>query len=187
MSSIENQDQIQAFCAGRANPSRCERVRVGGSDGGVDDMKAFRLENRIKSLAERAIIIMDQEAQGLFSLRKFPNQLPGLLSNPDLIGIGGDTGKMNATRSQFDEEEHIECLKKGCFYCEKITRQDLFFVVGHEMTPSNGPISDRCRENTITTEYISNRCQGNCEAQLEEFTQNLAVTHAGILLSDLDD
>ena len=51
---------------------------------------------------------MDQETQGLFSVGKFPNQLPGLLSNPDLIGIGGDTSKMNLARTQFDEEEHVE-------------------------------------------------------------------------------
>ena len=82
-------------------------------------MEAFTPENSIKGWAERAIIIMDQEAQGLFSLGKFPNQLPGLLRNPDLIGVGGDTRKMNLTGTQFDEEEDVECLKKGCFYCEK--------------------------------------------------------------------
>jgi hypothetical protein len=43
-------------------------------------------------------------------------------------------------RTQFNEKEHIECLKKDCFHCEKIARQDLFFVVGHQMTPTNGAI-----------------------------------------------
>jgi len=46
-------------------------------------VEAFGLENRIKSWAKRTIIIMDQEPQGLFSVGKFPNQLPGLLRNPD--------------------------------------------------------------------------------------------------------
>ena len=45
-------------------------------------MEAFTPENSIKGWAERAIIIMDQEAQGLFSVGEFPNQLPGLLRNP---------------------------------------------------------------------------------------------------------
>ena len=58
-------------------------------------MEAFGLENRIKSWAKRAVIVMDQEPQWLFPVGKFPNQLPGLLSNPDLIGMGGDTSKMN--------------------------------------------------------------------------------------------
>jgi len=94
-------------------------------------VEAFGFENSIKSLAERAIIVMDQEAQGLLSVRKIPNQLPGLLSNPGLIGIGGDTSKMNLARTQFDEKEHIECLKKHSVHSEEITRQDLIFVVVH--------------------------------------------------------
>ena len=60
-------------------------------------MEAFGLENRIKGRAKRAVIVMDQEAQGLFSVRKIPNQLPGLLSNPGLIGIGGDTSNPDQT------------------------------------------------------------------------------------------
>jgi len=84
-------------------------------------VEAFGLENGIKSLAEGAIIVMDQEAQGLFSLGKLPNQLPGLLSDPDLMGVGGDTGEMNLARAQLDEEEHVNGLQPDGFHSEKIT------------------------------------------------------------------
>ena len=84
-------------------------------------MEAFGLENGIKSLAEGAIIVMDQEAQGLFSLGKLPNQLSGLLSDPDLIGIGGDTGEIDAASTQFDEEEYVNGLQQDGFYSEKVT------------------------------------------------------------------
>jgi len=120
MSSIDNpqggsfQDQIQTCLSSRKDPSLCERVGIWGSDRSGDHVEAFGLENRIKGWAERAIMVMDQEAQGLFSLGKFPNQLPGLLRNPGLIGIGGDAREMNLAGTQFDEEEHVECLKKGC-------------------------------------------------------------------------
>ena len=108
-------------------------------------MEAFGLENRIKGWAERAVIVMDQEPQGLFSVGKFPNQLPGLLRNPDLIGVGGDTSKMDAARPQFNEEKHVYGLKKDSFHCEEITRQDLLFLVGHQMTPTNGAPSEAWR------------------------------------------
>ena len=52
MSSIKNQEQIEAFFASRANPTFRKRVCIGGSDRGLDDMKAFGLENSLKSLAE---------------------------------------------------------------------------------------------------------------------------------------
>ena len=138
---------------------------------------------------------MDQEAQGLFSVGKFPNQLPGLLRNPDLIGVGGDTSKMDAARAQFNEEKHVHGLKKDSFHCEKVTRQDLFFVVGHQMTPTNGSIPNRRWLDTIpdeagealTVKHISNRCQGDLEAQLEKFAHNLAITQAGVLSSETEN
>ena len=149
-------------------------------------MEAFTPENSIKGWAERAIMIMDQEAQGLFSLGKFPNQLPGLLRNPDLIGVGGDTRKMNLARTQFDEEEYIDGLEPDSFDSEKIASQDLILVVGHEMTPTDGAISNKCWLDTVTTEHIAYRWLRNLAAQLEKFTHNLAISHARVLLSDLD-
>ncbi len=62
MSSIDEENVIQAFCAVRAHPAFSKRVRVERSDRSVDDLKSFRFENRIKGWAERAILIMDQEA-----------------------------------------------------------------------------------------------------------------------------
>ena len=121
VSKIEDQDQIQALLPGRKNPAFRESIGIRGSDRRGDNMEAFGLENVIKSLAKRAIIIMDQEAQGLFSLGKLPNQLPGLLSDPDLIGIGCDTGEMDAARTQLDEEEHVNGPQQDGFYCEKVT------------------------------------------------------------------
>jgi len=35
-----------------------------------------------------------------------------------------------------NEEEHIDGLKPDGIYGEKIARQDLFFVVCHQMTPA---------------------------------------------------
>ena len=86
-------------------PAFRKSVGMGSFDGSGDNVAACGLENGIKSVAKRAIIIIDQEAQGLFSLGKLPNQLPGLLSDPDLIGISGYTGKLNAVSTQFDEKK----------------------------------------------------------------------------------
>jgi hypothetical protein len=101
---------------------------------------------------------MDQEPQWLFSVRKFPNQLSGLLRNPDLIGVGGNTSKVDAARPQFNEEK---------------------LVVSHEMTPTNGSIPNRHWLNTISIKHIADCCQGDLEAQLEEFTCNLAIPPSG--------
>jgi hypothetical protein len=150
-------------------------------------VEAFGLENRIKGWAKRAAIVMDQEPQWLFSVGKFPNQLPGLLRDPDLIGVGGDTSKMDAARPQFNEEKHVYGLKKDSFHCEEITCQDLFFVVGHQMTPTYGSIPNRRWLNSASIEHIAHCCQGDLEAQLEKFTRNLAVSQTGVLSSETEN
>jgi len=81
--------------------------------------------------------------------------LPGLLSNPGLIGIACHTSKMNASRTQFNEEEYINGLKPDGIYGEKIARQDLFFVVGHQMTPSDRAIANRYWLNSMPAENIT--------------------------------
>jgi hypothetical protein len=60
MSSIDpqggsfDQDQIQTFFSGRADPAFRIRVCIRGLDGSGDNVEAFGLENSIKSLAKRA-------------------------------------------------------------------------------------------------------------------------------------
>ena len=98
MSGVKYQNVIQTFFADSANPAFRKRVGIRGPDRSGDNVEAFGLKNRIKGWAKRAVIVMDQEPQWLFSVGKFPNQLTGLLRNPDLIGVGGNTSKMDAAR-----------------------------------------------------------------------------------------
>ena len=187
MSSIQDQDQIETFLPGRANPAFRESVGIGGFDGSGDNVETFGLENSIKSRAKRAIMVMDQEAQRLFSLGKRPNQLSSLLSDPNLIGMGGDTSEMNLARAQFDEEEHVDGLQPDGFHGKKVTGQDLFLVMGHELPPTNGAVANRSGENAVTVEDVAHGCQGNLETQFEQFTHNLAITEAGVLSSETEN
>jgi len=61
---------------------------------------------------------------------------------------------MNASRTQFKEEEHIAGLKPDGIYREKIARQDLFFVVCHQMTPAKGAIANRHWWSSMPVENI---------------------------------
>ena len=128
---------IQALFPDCPNPAFSIRIGVGSPKRGVYDMKAFGLENSIKGLAERAVIVVDQETQGRFPVIEFPHQLSGLLGDPDFVGIGCDTGKMYAPRAQLDEKQHIDSLKPDGFDGEKVTCQDLIRVMIHQLAPTN--------------------------------------------------
>ena len=61
MSSIEDENVIQTFFSGRTNPAFGKGICIGYPERSMDDMQAFNLEKSIKGLAERAVIVMDQE------------------------------------------------------------------------------------------------------------------------------
>jgi hypothetical protein len=130
---------------------------------------------------------MDQEPQGLFSLGKLPNPLPGLLSHPDRIGIGFDTGEMASARTQFDEEEHVNGLQQDGFHGEKVTGQNLILVMGHEMTLTQGAIANRSGENAVTIENVANGWLRDLETQLEECSSDFTVTPTGFLLGETEN
>ena len=187
MSSIEDENEIQAFFSGSADPAFRECVGVGSLERNIDDMKAFRLEDCIKGQAERAIVIMDQEPKRCISIGKFPDQLPGLLSNPELIGIGDDSGKVNTARAQFDEEEHVDGLKQDSFHGEEITRQDLLFVVIHQMSPAKRAMANRSWLDAVTVENVANGWLGNLEIQLDDFALDFAVTPARVFSGETEN
>jgi hypothetical protein len=72
------------------------------------------------------------------------------------MGMGCDTGKMDPARSQFNEEEHIDGLQPDSLDCEKIAGQDLFFVVGHQMTPTYRSSANNRWLDSMAVENISN-------------------------------
>ena len=54
--------------------------------------------------------------------------------------------------------------------------------MGHELAPTQGAISHRCWDDLMAGEHIANGCAGDLETQLDEFTLQLAIPPAGILL-----
>jgi len=77
-----------------------------------------------------------------------------LLSNPDLIRVGGETSKMDTPRTQFNEEKYVDCLKPDGFHGEKVTRKNLFFEVSHKVTPANRTISSLRWLDDVTVEVF---------------------------------
>ena len=121
----------------------------------VNDVHAFGLENGIKCVCELAILVVNQEAKGGLAFRELPDHLPGLLSNPTSIGIGGNACQMHPACPKFDEEQDIQPLQPQRIYGEEITGQDLLFVMRHEMPPTLGSITRQGRLNVVAFKYIS--------------------------------
>jgi len=73
MSSIQDEDQVQALFPGSPYPAFGICIGIGCLVGGVNDMNTLRLEDGVKGVCELAVIVMDQEAQGGFTVLEFSN------------------------------------------------------------------------------------------------------------------
>ena len=61
MICVNDQDVVNAFFPDGSNPALSICVCIWRLKRGANDMKAFGLENSIKSLAEFTIVVVDQE------------------------------------------------------------------------------------------------------------------------------
>ena len=94
---------------------------------------------------------------------------------------------MDPARTQFNEEERINDLKPDSLDCEKIARQDLFFVMGHQMTPAYRSIANNRWLDPVMVKNISNGWLWNLEAQFDEFALDFPVAPTRVLLSKTEN
>ncbi len=84
-------------------------------------MEPLGLKDNIKGLGEFSVIVMDQETKRNILLAKFPNQLPGLLSDPNLVGVGSDPSKVNTSGTQFNKEQNIDRFEPNRLHSKEVT------------------------------------------------------------------
>ena len=86
MKRTQDKDMVQTFFPYRAHPAFSKGIGIRCRVGGVNNMEPLGLKDNIKGLGEFSVIVMDQETKRNILLAKFPNQLSGLLSDPNSVG-----------------------------------------------------------------------------------------------------
>ena len=99
MKRTQDKDMVQTFFPDRAHPAFSKGIGIRRKVGGVNNMEPLGLKDTIKGLGEFSVIVMDQETKRNILLAKFPNQLSGLLSDPNSVGVGSDPSKVDASGS----------------------------------------------------------------------------------------
>lgn len=172
---------IEAFFSGGTDPSFGVRICIGSLKGCGENVDALADEDGIESIRELAIVVADQEPQGMGFI-EVPQDLSGLLCDPCLGGVGGDASQVHATRSNLNEEEHIQSFQPDRFHSKEVARQKLILVVREEGPPADGAIANRRRLDVVSFKDVANGGLGSFTAQLTELTLDLAIAPSGILL-----
>src|SRR5258707_5646239 len=123
---------------------------------------------------------MDQEVNARRSSFEVPDDLACLLVNPRRVWMIGSTCEVDATAAQLNKKEHIHRLQKESFHREKITCQNLVFVVGHEVAPAWGMSSFGRWRDPVSSQNVGDCFVANLDAQFGEFPRNLVVAPVSI-------
>jgi hypothetical protein len=97
MKLIENQQLVETFVADRSDPPLRESIRVGSMHWGADDMNMLGGKDRIESLGDLRIVVVDQEVHARGAFFEVPDYLAGLLVNPGRGWMFRTTSEVDAT------------------------------------------------------------------------------------------
>src|SRR5512133_2975188 len=106
-----DQEMIQALPAHSTDPALGDGVGVRGLDRYTDDLRTDRAPDVIEGPGELAVAVADQESEAAL-LIKCAKEIPGLLGDPGAGGVGGDTGEVDSSGVQLDEEQDIQSLQE---------------------------------------------------------------------------
>ena len=99
----------------------------------------------------------------------------------------GAACEVDTTAAQLNKEEHIERLQKERFDCEKIARQNLIFVMGHELVPAWRTAPFGSMRDAVSSQDIGDGFVAKLDAQFGEFACDLEVAPVSIFACQSHD
>ena len=96
MSTVRDQDPIEALASDGADESLSDGVCLWGPDRRADHTHALSVEDRVEGSRELAVVVADQELQGPVPLREREEEVPRLLSCPCAVWVLGQAGEVYA-------------------------------------------------------------------------------------------
>ncbi len=96
--------------------------------------------------------------------------------------------KMDTARANFDKEKDLECLQKQCLDSEEITGEQLIFVMGHEMLPTERRLAFRKGRPAMPFVDVADGCRvdvasAGCAARViatDVYTVSNETSSAGV-------
>jgi hypothetical protein len=102
----------------------------------------YRAPEVIEGSGEVAVAVAEQEPEAGLLIKR-AKEIPGLLGDPGAGGVGGDTGEVDSSAVQLDEEQHIQPLQEHAVHGAKVTGHDAGCLPAQERPPGGGRMSWR--------------------------------------------
>jgi len=135
MACVQHQQPVQTFGSYRSHEALRNPVRLRSVHRCPNHTHALRLKHRIEATRELAVPVANQKTNRLLPFTESPRDLPCLLGDPPLVGMGRAAGQMDATAAEFNEEQHVQSLEPHGVDREEIHRDDAACLRSEELSP----------------------------------------------------
>ncbi|MFI7134784.1 hypothetical protein ACIBQ1_54610 [Nonomuraea sp. NPDC050153] len=126
---------IEAFAPEGADEPLGERLRPWRARRNLQDAHVGAGEHLVKSSAELAVPVPDQEPEPVGSLAQFHQQIARLLRRPGTDRMSRDTEDMHAPRLDLHDEQHVQALEEHRIDVEKVACQGAGGLRDEELAP----------------------------------------------------
>src|SRR6266545_1306193 len=176
----DDQDAVETFTPGAADPALGVRFRPGPSDRRLDKPESLGTKDLVEGGREFAVAVADQDPMPLLLLGERHRQVARLLHDPGSVGIGGDTGEIHATPRQIDEEEHVEPAQPKRLDRKEVTLEDYGCLLAQELPPAD-PRSPRCGLDPVAVENVPNTARRKRQPERDQLALDALVAPARVL------
>jgi hypothetical protein len=163
MSLVDGDQPVQTLPTHRADQSFAKRVGLRRPRRGLEHMPPLRRDRPVDRCGKDAIPIVEDEPVG----RLRGHDRPKLLNRPRSRGILGDVPMEDPTRTNLEDDEHIDDAKAAGDYGEEVTGHDRMRVIPHKRHPA-------LRSSTaVPRTQTPNVTRRNCARSSRSFGSNV--------------
>ena len=132
----EDQQPVEAFAAGAADPTLGVRPRLRRAHRRFDHPDTFGAEDLVELAREFAVAIADEEPRSeAVSVVELHQQVARLVGHPPPVRVRGDSCQADAPGSELDEEEHVEAPEEQGVDGEEIALEDARRLLAQKLRP----------------------------------------------------
>jgi len=183
---VHDQQVVEALRPDRPHEPLGACVRVRGPEGCLEDLGALGLEHVVEARDVLGVPVADQEPGGDVGIGEVTGDVPGLLGDPQGIGVIGHPCYPYPSAAELDEVQNVETLEQDGVDVEEVRGHDADSLGTQERTP-RGTTPPGSRAEAVVLQDFGDGAGSQAHAELAKLTLDAPVASPRVLPGQAHD
>src|SRR5450432_4062595 len=121
---MDDQQPVEDLAAKGTDDPFADGVRSGCLRRAGKNPDALRREDGVERVSELAGAVPDQELNWSRALAEVHQEVAGRLCSPRAVGVGSDSGEVNATGAVLDDDQGVDAPQEYSVHADEVGRED---------------------------------------------------------------